>query len=295
MAKQRGHRAHKANDSFGTVNDKSLYRGKYRDEVYKEDEEQEQAEGPSEEPEATPQNPDSFAAAQREDESASDYKKRYDDLKRHYDSKLEEWKHEREEMLKAQQVGAAEGVAPSELPRTPEQLEAFKQKYPEVYAVMETISTQRAEDKLRNLQEEVQTLKSREQELEVQSAYKELLNRHPDFNQLKSDEKFLAWLDDQPASISDGIYKNNKDAAWASRVVDLYKADMGIKKQKRTSNSDPAASVRTPAAKDVVASQSGDKRVWKASEIGRLKPHEFEKYEAELDAARAEGRIDYSK
>lgn len=296
MAKQRGHRAHKANDSFGTVNDKSLYRGKYRDEVYTEDEEQEQTEGPSQEDEATPQNPDSFAASKREDESASDYKKRYDDLKRHYDSKLEEWKQEREEMLKAQQVGASQGVAAKDLPRTPEQLEEFKAKYPEVYAVMETISSQRAEDKLRNLQEEVQTLKSREQELEVQSAYKELLSKHPDFNQLKTDEKFLAWLDEQPASIADGIYKNNKDAVWASRVVDLYKADMGIKtKPKRTSNSDPAAAVRTPSAKDVVASQSGDKRVWKASEIGRLKPHEFERYEAELDAARAEGRIDYNR
>ena len=42
MAKQvRGHRANKPNDSFGTVNNKSLYRGKYRDEVDKEDEDNE--------------------------------------------------------------------------------------------------------------------------------------------------------------------------------------------------------------------------------------------------------------
>jgi hypothetical protein len=37
-----------------------------------------------------------------------------------------------------------------------------------------------------------------------------------------------------------------------------------------------------------------DKKVWKASEIGRLKPWQFEKIEKEIDAARAEGRIDYS-
>ena len=292
MAKQRGHRANKANDSFGTINDGSLYRGKYKEDVYKDDEE-ESTEDPSTE-EATPEEESSFAA-KKQDEDASDYKKRYDDLKRHYDTKLDEWKREREEMLKAQQVGAAQGVASQDLPRTPEQLEQFKQKYPEVYAVMETISSQRAEDKLRTLQEEVRTLKSREQELEVQSAYKELLSRHPDFNQLKTDEKFLAWLDEQPASIADGIYKNNKDAQWASRVVDLYKADAGIKAApKRTSNLDAAAAVRTPSAKDVVGAASGDKRIWKASEIGRLKAHEFEKYEAELDAARAEGRIDYN-
>ena len=40
MAKQkvRGHRANKPNDSFGTVNDEGLYRGKYRDEVYDDEE-----------------------------------------------------------------------------------------------------------------------------------------------------------------------------------------------------------------------------------------------------------------
>lgn len=38
----------------------------------------------------------------------------------------------------------------------------------------------------------------------------------------------------------------------------------------------------------------GNKKTWKASEIGRMKPHEFEAMEAELDAARAEGRIDYN-
>jgi myosin heavy subunit len=298
MAKARGHRADKANDSFGTINNESLYRGNYRDDVYKDEPEEDvnESEGPSEE--ATPQQEDAGFSApkQEEGESSADYKKRYDDLKRHYDKKVSEWKHERDELLQARQAAAAQGVNPDDLPRTAEQLQQFKEKYPEVYAVMETISSQRAEDKLKNLQEEVRTLKSREEELEVQNAYKELLRKHPDFDGLKSDSKFLSWLDEQPPSIADGIYKNNKDANWASRVVDLYKADMGIKSApaKRTSKDDPAAAVRTPAARDVVNADAGNKRIWKASEIGRLKPHQFEKYEAELDAAREEGRIDYN-
>ena len=40
MAKQRGHRANKPNDSFGVTNNDQLYRGKYRDEVYKDDDEE---------------------------------------------------------------------------------------------------------------------------------------------------------------------------------------------------------------------------------------------------------------
>ena len=43
---------------------------------------------------------------------------------------------------------------------------------------------------------------------------------------------------------------------------------------------------------NLTSEASGDKRIWKASQIARMKPWEFEKVEAELDAARAEGRID---
>ena len=41
MAKQvKGARANKPNDSFGTINNPNLYRGKYREDVYKDEEEQ---------------------------------------------------------------------------------------------------------------------------------------------------------------------------------------------------------------------------------------------------------------
>jgi hypothetical protein len=294
MAKPKGHRANKANDSFGTVNNQNLYRGKYREEVYQDDDEETMvAEDPSEN-EATPEGNASFAEPQ--EGSDTDYKKRYDDLKRHYDSKLDEWKQEREELANAQQAGRDSGLDMSQLPKTPEDLAKFKQDYPDVYAIVETVSSLQAENRLKDLKDEVETLKGREKKMEVQSAYKELLNAHPDFQNLKTDEKFLTWLDEQPSSIADGIYKNNTDSKWAIRVVDLYKADTGvsIKKRRNASDADPAAVVKTSTVKDVVGESSGDKKIWKASEIGRLKPWQFEKLEAEIDSARAEGRIDYS-
>jgi hypothetical protein len=294
MAKPKGHRANKANDSFGTINDDSLYRGKYREEVYQDEDEVATVEDPSEE-EATPEANDTSFAEPKEG-SETDYKKRYDDLKRHYDTKLDEWKQEREELAQTRKAGEDSGLKASELPKTPEELEAFKAKYPDVYAIVETVSSMQAQNKLESLKGEIETLKGREQELEVQSAYKELTSAHPDFSELKTNEKFLMWLDQQPASIADGIYKNNKDAKWAIRVVDLYKADMGVgKKTRKSKDADPAAVVARTAAKDVVGESSGEKKVWKASEIGRLKPWEFEKIESEIDAARAEGRIDYSQ
>lgn len=296
MAKPKGHRANKPNDSFGTINDPQLYRGGYREEVYKEDEDEAvEAKDPSSE-EATPEKQEETSFVESKESSDTDYKKRYDDLKRHYDSKLDEWKRERDELASAQQAGRNSGLKTSELPKTTEELEAFKSKYPDVYAIVETVSTMQAEQRLESLKKEVETLKGREEQLEVQSAYKELLANHPDFPELKTDEKFLSWLDEQPKSIADGIYKNNRDAKWASRVLDLYKADTGIgKKSRKNRDADPAMAVTRSHAKDPVGDASPDKRVWKASEIGKMKPWEFEKMEKELDAARSEGRIDYSQ
>jgi hypothetical protein len=134
MAKQRGHRANKPNDSFGTINNEHLYRGKYRDEVYHDDDEEATTStDPSEE--ATPEDEVSFAKPR--EESETDYKKRYDDLKRHYDAKLRRVEAGRKDDLSnAQQAGRNSGIKTSELPKTVEELTEFKRKYPDVYALL---------------------------------------------------------------------------------------------------------------------------------------------------------------
>ena len=291
MAKQkvRGHRANKPNDSFGTVNDEGLYRGKYRDEVYEDDDDNVEVEAQQEEPEEK----EATSFVQGSEERDHDYKKRYDDLKRHYDEKVQAFKQREKEMEQAMQSAAASQNIT--LPKSPEELERFKQEYPDVFDVVETIATLKAQERASSLEQEIEVIREREKELKVQSAYRELMSNHPDFNEIKADEKFLAWLDDQPETISDGIYKNNTDARWASRVLDLYKADMGISKKKQSkSNESAAAAIRSPKAKDIVSEAQGDTKIWKVSQIARMKPHEFEKLESELDAARSEGRIDYN-
>ena len=295
MAKKvRGHRANKPNDSFGTINSETLYRGKYRDEVYKDedDEAEESVEAQDADPqEATPQEQaDSFVETKKEE--THDYKKRYDDLKRHYDEKVGEFKTEIENLRRTMTQHAEEmprGVSP---PKTAEELEEFKQRYPDVFEVVQTVSSLQTESQVAQLREELGSIKEREQELEKQKAFEELLRLQPDFNEIKTDEKFLTWLEEQPTSISDGIYKNNKDARWAARVIDLYKADTGLTKKKTKSSSAAEAVTKTPV-REVRTEATDGKRIWKASEIGRMKPWEFEKHEAELDTARTEGRIDY--
>jgi hypothetical protein len=291
MAKQvKGVRANKPNDSFGTINEPNLYRNKYRQDLYKDDDEEQKVEEEAKQDEtdtsqeATPKG-ESFVETKEEDGTV--YKKRYDDLKRHYDKKLEEWKKEREGLEAANKVSDT-GV---EVPTTPEEITEFKQKYPDVYKVVESVASMQAEQRAGDLRGEIDSLKKREEDLIVQSAYKELTTLHPDFNEIKTDEKFLEWLDQQPQSISDGIYKNNKDARWASRVLDLYKADVGIKKEPRKTNKSAAQAVKSTKVKEIVTDTDANKKIWKGSDIAKMKPWEFEKLEKEIDLARQEGRI----
>jgi hypothetical protein len=298
MAKARGHRANKVNDSFGTLNNDALYKGKYRDEVYKEDDEETNVEAqdadPVEQAATQQEQGSSFVEAKKEPSEDHDYKKRYDDLKRHYDSKVLEFKGEIEELkssVNQRNVELPQGVP---MPKTMDELAQFKDQYPEVFEVVQTVSTMQTESQLSQLREELGTIKEREKELEKQTAYEQLLNAHPDFNDLKADEKFLEWLEEQPSSIADGIYKNNTDSKWAARVIDLYKADnnIGTKKQTRPKkNEDAAAAVTRQNAKEV-STRDNNGKIWKASQIAKMRPWEFEKMEAELDLARQEGRIE---
>ncbi|MAL46642.1 hypothetical protein [Hyphomonas sp.] len=295
MAKARGHRANKPNDSFGTINNDSLYRGKHREDVYKDDDEDNEAEETVEAQEAdpeeaTPQQASSFVEQKQEPDH--DYKKRYDDLKRHYDTKVNEFKQEIAELKTAMQSPQAQMPKGVAMPKTPEELQAFKDQYPEVFEVVQTVSSYQAESQVAELREELGTIKEREKELEKQKAYQQLLNHHPDFDEMKTDEKFLSWLEEQPESISDGIYKNNTDAKWAARVIDLYKADTSVPAKKKKTTKPSAADAVTRASAREVATAKVEGKVWKASEIRNLKPWEFEKLEEELDTARLEGRID---
>ena len=294
MAKQiKGARANKPNDSFGVTNNPNLYKNKYREEVDRDDDDDEvQAQDPTEEV-ATQEESTSFADNKQSDEH--DYKKRYDDLKKHYDSKLNEFKSEREQMsneIQAIKDNMQRLPAGTPTPKSAEELQEFKEKYPDVFDVVETVSGMKTEQTVASLREEIQVVKEREKALKKEKAYEELMHTHPDFGELKTSEKFTEWLDDQPTQLSDGIYKNNTDAKWAGKVVSLYKAEMGIsnKKTTKSSRNDAAATVTKTQPKDVATSDQKGK-IWKMSDIARLKSWEFEKLEKEIDQARAEGRI----
>ena len=293
MAKQKGIRANKPNDNRGTIDDEKLYRNKYREEVDRDDEDEvetksENTPDPVEEKTetATQELGESFVETKKD----HDYKKRYDDLKRHYDAKIAEWK-EKETSLKSFGKTASKDIR---IPQTREEYEDLKAQNPELYQTQESLSTAKAEEQLQGIKKELDDYKGRATQLQREKAYEELLRLQPSFSKLKSDEKFLDWLKDQPASISDGIYNNSTDAKWASRVIDLHLADSGKSKKKVVKDDDAAASIKAPQVREVKTTDAKGNKIWKASEIQRLKPWDYEKLEKEIDLARSEGRIDFS-
>ena len=215
-----------------------------------------------------------------------DYKKRYDDLKRHYDNKLTEFKTREEELLS--QVKQPEYKAP----KTEEELEKFKNDYPDVYEVVETVAHMQSESKAKVLEERLSKLQERENQLIRQDAEKRLMDRHPDFEDIRNSDDFHGWAKEQPKSIQDWIYNNADDADLASRDLDLFKKDFGIEPTKTKSSS---KKTRQSAA-DMVSTKTTSvepkqKKVWSEKEIAAMSMREFDKYEQDISEAMQEGRI----
>ena len=214
------------------------------------------------------------------------YKKRYDDLKKHYDNKLNEFKQREQELLDQ----AREGQVKYTPPKSEEELAEFKKKYPDVYDVVETVASMQSESRAKTLEEKVKLLQEREQELIRLDAEKELKSRHPDFDDIRNSDDFHAWAKAQPESIQSWIYKNAGDPEAASRVLDLFKSDMGISK-KSSAGSKPKASAADMVSAKTTNVEPQQAKVWTEKEILSLSPAEFDRLEKEIDKAWEEGRI----
>ena len=217
-----------------------------------------------------------------------DYKKRYDDLKKHYDSKLNEFKTREQELIEEATKNRTEYKAP----KSEEELEEFKNNYPDVYEVVETVAHLQSESKAKVLEERLSKLQEREQQLVRQDAEKRLVERHPDFEDIKNSDDFHTWAKEQPESIQNWIYSNADDADLASRALDLFKKDFGIEPTKTKSSSKPTRK----SAADMVSTKTTtvepkQEKVWSEREIAALSMAEFDRYEKEISDAMQEGRI----
>ena len=211
------------------------------------------------------------------------FKKRYDDLKRHYDSTVN--KHKDETLkFKRQLEDNADKI---KLPKTKEEIEAWRTKYPDVYDVIETIAHTKADEKAKKVETGLRELETKQQEVQKDKAEVELAKLHSDYNDIRADEKFHEWVGQQDSTIQGWLYENTTNATLAARAIDLYKMDTGYGK-KKSNKLEASKSVTSTSKRDI---DTGDKKIWTLTEIAKLKPQQFVKMEKEIDLARQEGRI----
>jgi len=218
-----------------------------------------------------------------------DYKKRYDDLKRYYDRKLGEW-NSKESDLKVQ---LQENRPKYQPPKSKEELEAFKNDYPDIYGVVETVSHLQSQNEVKTLQTELEGLKKANQTLQEREAALELSKYHPDFEQIKESDDFHNWADAQPMEIKKWIYENNSDGTLAARAIDLYKKDRGLgidKKTTKKASKNEGADLLVKTNEQVQTSESKDV-VFNRSDIANMTDEEFMQYEKDIVKAQREGRV----
>ena len=211
------------------------------------------------------------------------FKKRYDDLKRHYDSTVNKHKDDVSK-LKKQLEDNADKI---KLPKTKEEIEAWRTKYPDVYDVIETIAHTKADEKAKKVETGLRELETKQQEVQKDKAEVELAKLHSDYNEIRADDKFHEWVSQQDSTIQGWLYDNATNANLAARAIDLYKMDTGYGK-KKSNKLEASKSVTSTSKREV---ETGDKKIWSLNEIAKMKPQEFVKHEKEIDLARTEGRI----
>jgi len=224
-------------------------------------------------------------------ENAEDrvFKKRYDDLKRHYDSTLGKHKDE-VRTLRTQLEQSSKQFIP---PKSKDELESWRKEYPDVYEMVETIAMTKADNRTKEMETKYQNLQVQQEEIAKEKAEVELLKMHPDFNELRAKDDFHEWAAKQDPVIQDWLYENTSNASLAARALDLYKMDKGLGKysKKETQDVKKEAARAISKTKKAEAPDAPTKKVWSNAEIAKMNVREYAKYEEEIDKAVREGRI----
>lgn len=239
--------------------------------------------------------PEAKATSSEEAEAPSNaakdvnYKKRYDDLKKHYDTKVSEFKQRENELLAEAQINAPQ----YQTPKSAEELETFRKKNPDLYDTVESVAHLQNEQQLADIRQELVSLKQREADIAKKEAEAEMRQRHPDFEDLRGDENFHNWAKEQPDQIQDWIYNNPNNVTLAVKALDLYKLETGKGQgtRKRRSNRQQSGSAADMVSTKTTNVDAKEAKIWTESEIAKMSLDQFDRVEDEIKLAMEEGRV----
>jgi len=240
------------------------------------------------------QNGETKEAVQEDDQepvSAEDksFKKRYGDLRRHVQEKEKTWEDKLKQLEAQLDQATRKEIS---LPKSDEDIEAWATKYPDVAAIVETIAIKKAREQSQGLEERVKEIDEMKASAAREKAEVQLLQSHPDFGTIRDSDEFHEWVEEQPKWVQDALYENDSDARSASRAIDLYKADMGIKTKKTTSNRDAARSVGNRSGRSA-PSEDSTSGVFSESQVSKMSAQQYEAVSDEIMEAIRTGKFVY--
>ena len=260
-----------------------------------------EAEPSSEEPKAEPVQAESDtkqeekpeAKAQEDDELSAEeknFKKRYGDLRRHQQDKEKEF-IAKIEALESQLSKAAKNELI--LPKSEEELEKFQKENPDVAALFLTMAKKESKASAEELEKRMAELEELRLDAKKEKAEAELIKMHPDFIEIRQDDTFHNWAEEQPKWVQDALYENVEDAKSVARVIDLYKVDKGITNKKKAKPEEKAAasSVKTKSAAAPEPDESA--KMVRESEVAAMSMKEYERRQEEILDAQRNGNFIY--
>ncbi len=219
------------------------------------------------------------------------FKKRYGDLRRHAQQKEQELKDKIRELEGQISTATKEAI---KLPKSDDELAAWTKEYPDVAKVIETIATKKALELDEGMEDRLKAIAEKEAEAKRMTAESQLLQLHPDFEDIRNDEEFHGWVERQPSWVQKALYENETDARSAARAIDLYKVDMKIADTKKEKSDKGAASLVTAKnTSNVAKTKSSQSNQWRESQVAKMKAHEYERNEKAIMEAIQSGNFIY--
>lgn len=228
----------------------------------------------------------------------STYKKRYGDLRRYQ----QEQKAEFDTRLKALEKQLTEATKKElVLPKTEAEMQAWKDQYPDVYDIVETIATKKVLAERESLNPRIAEIEAMRRDVEKEKAENKIRAKHPDFDDLRSDENFHQWVAGKAKWVQDALYVNEDDPRAVIDVLDFYKQELAAKapkiEPKRVPSDDARRAaqvvtrpVRSEPTRDASA-QDGEKIY--ESDVKKMSSRAYEKNEDAIEAAMRSGRFIY--
>tara|TARA_R110000787_G_scaffold579_1_gene2062 strand:- start:7269 stop:8066 length:798 start_codon:yes stop_codon:yes gene_type:complete len=222
------------------------------------------------------------------------FKKRYGDLRRHTQQKDAERDGTHQKELESLRRELDEATKKQiKFPKTEAEVSEWTQKYPDVAKIIQTIAGKQIQEARAEAGKEIDRISEQQAKtahtLTKREALAELKRLQPEFERIKGTKKFHDWVSEQPTTLQDSIYKR-LNPVEASRTIDLYKSDMGMRSGKSSATESAAKAVSTGGGGS--PSTTGAKQ-YSESQVDRMSLDEYEKNAPAIKESMRKGTFVY--